>query len=271
MTRKSVKKSKSVSNAKSAPKVPLSQREKAFMKLYSEGLSYARIARSINPHVSKLVVMQVLDSCVKKGYDVTDGKRRKYIPTIERSKYDKRIIDLWPKDGICTISEIARKAGVSPCVVYRVRDRYDLPFVKQNAFERIPADIKKSICSDYENGMTTVNLCTQHDIHPTVLYKILLGKFGTLESARKARAKTSNSTSYLFTERAKRFTKMYADGKTYEEIGLSCDPPITKERVRQILSKAAKQGYKIVRGPRDSKPKSLVMKDIEIEKRILAI
>jgi len=186
MTRKPKSTCEPESKPACEPTRPLTEREQRFIQMYASGMSFQEIGQSCDPPLTRSRIAQILARCIKNGHHVVQGHRERE-SILKNPEYDKRILELWPKNGICNISELARTVGVGMSIINRVRKRYNLPYVKHYPLAKIPPDHRDTVCEEYVSGITVAELLRKYDVSPSSIYRILYAKYKTLEAAKAAR------------------------------------------------------------------------------------
>ena len=149
------------------------------LEMWHEGRTLRDIAQRLCPPVTNGRVHQILRKCEKHGHVVHWDRiqpkrpRKPVAPEIV-----ERILAIWPKNGECYVTDIAKRLDVPYLVVQRVRKEHNLPYVIQHRNQKIRKKEYGAIRKAYRKGVSVRALAEQYGVCTCNIYHILRGNIG---------------------------------------------------------------------------------------------
>ena len=149
------------------------------LKMWHDGRTLRDIAQRLCPPITNGRVHQILRKCEKHGHVVRWDRIQPKKPRKPVSpEIAKRILAIWPKNGECYMTDIAKQVGVPCLVVLRVRKEHNLPYVIQHRNQKIKKEEYAAIREAHRNGTSVKELAKQYNVGVSNIYHILSGNIG---------------------------------------------------------------------------------------------
>ena len=149
------------------------------LEMWHDGRTLRDIARRLCPPVTNGRVHQILRKCEKHGYVVRWDRIQLKKPRKPVSpEIAERILAVWPKNGECYVTDIAKRVAVPCDVVRRVRKEHGLPYVTRHWNQKIKKEEYSVIRKAHRKGTSVKELAEQYNVGVSNIYHILSGNIG---------------------------------------------------------------------------------------------